>query len=85
AAMGPAFSATVLPRDFFGKKHFTPEQIRSWFGSPAADRADSLLARLVAELSVREKSLLEADLLDRFSGSGIDWRQTYDFLVVEKT
>jgi putative ATPase len=83
ADIGHVLSAAVLPRDFAAKKHFTQAQIRAWFGSQATERADSLLARLAAELSVREKSLLEADLLDRFSGSGIEWRQAYDFLIVE--
>jgi putative ATPase len=78
-----AFSASVVPRDFSAKKHFTPAQIRAWFGPQASGRAESLLARLSAELSVREKSLLEADLLDRFAGTGIEWRQAYDFLIVE--
>jgi putative ATPase len=85
ADVGRALSAAVLARDFSARKHFTPAQIRAWFGPQAADRTDSLLARLAAELSAREKSRLEADLLDRFSGgSGIEWRQAYDFLIVER-
>ncbi len=76
------YSATLSQRDFAAKKHFTPMQIRKWFSPEAAGRPDSLLAKLGAELSVRERSALEAALMDAFGGPGIDWRQAYDFLVL---
>ncbi len=80
-----SLAVTLSPRDFAAKKHFSPAQIRAWFSPAAAERTDSLLARLAAELSVREKSILEGVLLDVFSGSGIEWRQRYDFLIVAFT
>ncbi|MDB5051516.1 MAG: hypothetical protein JWO30_4587 [Fibrobacteres bacterium] len=81
AARGLA--ATISPRDFGAKKHFTPAQIRKWLSPEAAERPDSLLAKLSGELSVRERAMLEAALMDVFSGQGIDWRQSYDFLILE--
>jgi putative ATPase len=79
---GMGTEASIVARDFSAKKHFNPSQIRSWFAVQDPGRSDSLLARLAAELSVRERSVLEGVLLDVFSGSGIEWRQSYDFLVV---
>ena len=76
-------AASLAPRDFSAKKHFTPSQIRSWFAPQASDRADSLLARLAGSLTVRERSIVEGALSQVLSGSGIEWRQSYDFLVVE--
>jgi putative ATPase len=75
-------AASLSPRDFAARKHFTPMQIRKWFAPEAAERPDSLLAKLAAELSVRERAALEAALLDAFAGPGLDWRHAYDFLIV---
>ncbi len=74
--------ASVIARDYSAKKHFNPSQIRAWFAPQDPERSDSLLGRLAVELSVRERSVLEGALLDVFSGSGIEWRQSYDFLIV---
>ncbi|MDB5102559.1 MAG: hypothetical protein JWP91_248 [Fibrobacteres bacterium] len=82
ALSGLVQSAVLTPRDFSAKKHFSPAQIRKWFAPEAAGRPDSLLAKLASELSVRERSILEGVLMDVFAGPGIDWRQSYDFLVL---
>ena len=77
------FAVSLSPRDFAAKKHFAPAQIRKWFSHEAAERPDSLLAKLAGELSVRERAALEGVLQEAFSGAGIGWRQGYDFLRLE--
>ena len=72
----------MVSRAYTARKHFAPAQIRKWFAPEANDRPDSLLAKLGSELPVRDRAALEAALLDVFAGPGVDWRQSYDFLVL---
>ncbi len=79
----PAWRPALQTRDVLVSKHFTPRQIRGWFASEAAPRG-TLLGRLAAELTLREKASLEAALTDAFAQGGREWRQGYDFLAAEK-
>ena len=71
----------MLSREVLVSKHFTPRQIREWFAPEAAGKGDTLLARLAAELTLKERSDLEAALAEAFAPGGREWRQGYDFLV----
>ncbi len=75
--------ATCMPGDFTVRKHFAPAQLRKWFSPEAADRPDSLLAKLAGELSAREKAAVEGTLLETLGGPGVEWRQSYDFLRIQ--
>jgi putative ATPase len=75
-------AAKIAPRDITARRHFTPAQIRSWFPE-AANRPNSLMAALSAALSEREKGVIEGALTEVFQGSGAEWRQGYDFLILE--
>ena len=79
----PPLVSSLDIRDFVVRKHFSPAQIRAWFGPAVSERPDSLLAKFAAELSKRELATLEAALLEVFASSGVEWRQSYDFLTVE--
>jgi hypothetical protein len=71
----------LAPRDISALRHFTPSQIRAWFPE-AGKRPESLLAALAQALTPSEKSQIEGALADVFQGSGADWRQGYDFLII---
>jgi putative ATPase len=77
---GPG-AASLLAREVSAPRHFTPAQIRAWFPE-AGRRPDSLLAALADALSPSERSRVEGALADVFQGSGAEWRQGYDFLVI---
>jgi putative ATPase len=77
---GPG-TAVYSRRDISALRHFTPSQIRAWF-LDAGKRPDSLLAALAASLSPSERSQIEGALAEVFQGSGAEWRQGYDFLVI---
>jgi hypothetical protein len=73
--------ADLHARDIRVRKHFTPRQIRDWFAP--SEGKDTLLSRLAAELSLRERTALEAALTDSFAQGGREWSQGYDFLVLK--
>jgi putative ATPase len=77
-----AAEVRIVRREIRVRKQFTPSRIREWLAPDAAGK-DTLLGRLAASLSLREKSALEAALTEVFARGGIDWRQGYDFLVAE--
>ncbi len=76
------FRPSLVLGDFTVLKHFSPAQIRTWFSPAEAKSKDSLLSIVSAELSRGEQAAIEATLLDLFSGPGVDWRQSYDFLTL---
>ncbi|MBW8889618.1 MAG: AAA family ATPase [Fibrobacteres bacterium] len=77
---GPA-NASLAQRDISALRHFTPSQIRTWFPE-AGRRPESLLAAFAQALTPSEKSQIEGALADVFQGSGAEWRQGYDFLII---
>jgi len=77
---GPG-TASLAQRDISALRHFTPSQIRAWFPE-AGRRPESLLAALAEALTPSEKSQIESALADVFQGSGAEWRQGYDFLII---
>jgi putative ATPase len=74
-------TVSLAQRDISALRHFTTSQIRTWFPE-AGKRPESLLAALAQALSPSEKSQIEGALADAFQGSGADWRQGYDFLII---
>jgi hypothetical protein len=79
------FQAVLEGADFLTRKHFTQTQIHNWFSASATERPDSLLAKLSLALSVRERTALEASLVQVLSERGVEWRASYDFLKVKFT
>jgi putative ATPase len=77
-----AYAHTLVRREIAAPRHFTPAQIRSWFPSAAASRPGSLFAALAQGLDAAERTRVEAALADVFHGSGAEWRQGYDFLII---
>ncbi len=76
------FRPSLVPGNFTVLKHFCPAQIRTWF-SPAEEKSkDSFLSIVSAELSRGEQAAIEAALLDLFSGPGVAWSKSYDFLTL---
>ncbi len=73
----------LTTRDYTVRRHFLPSQVRGWFSPEVAQRPGSLLALFQRELSIQERTALETALLPGLTGSGVDWRQSYDFLRVE--
>jgi len=80
---GRGLPVTLSQQAFSARRRFSPGQIRTWFSREGAERPGSLLAKINAALPARDKAVLESALLDAFSGPGPEWRQGYDFLLVE--
>ncbi len=76
------FRPRLVPGDFTVLKHFSPAQIRTWFSPVQVKSKDSFLSIVSAELSRGEQAAIEAALLDLFSGPGVLWNQSYDFLTL---